>query len=155
MLRIPIFQPEVVVMHVRILISGAFVAIAAGWSAFAQDWTSIKDASVVRSIMTERTLLVYKSTQQYHRRDGNMVEYYRGNQSYIVRKWKMLEDGSICWMIFSKPDHVIDCAVIQRGPGQKLRYKLENTQGTAPIEELDTNPTPLIMELESKAGIAE
>ena len=84
-----------------------------------------------------------------------MVEYYSGNDSYTVRKWKMREDGSICWMIFSKPDHVIDCAVIQKGPDEKLRYKLKNTQGTAPIESLEENPASLIAEIDSKAGTAE
>ncbi len=103
-------------MHLRILVLGALMIIGSSWIVFAQDWTSIRNTEEVRSIVTEKTLLVYKSTQQYYWRDGNMVEYYTGNQSYTVRKWKLREDGSVCWMIFSKPDHVIDCAVIQRGP---------------------------------------
>ena len=135
----------------------AAIMLAAGIpaSGLAEEWTPITDVEEIRSMVTDRTMVMYQTRQQYHRRDGNMVEYFGENQSYIVRKWKLRDDGKFCWMIFTIPDRVVDCAAIQRGPDGKLRYKWENAQGAPPLEHLEPTPASLIEALEEKAGKPE
>ena len=130
----------------------AFLFLGSSVFAAAEEWVPIKDTNEIRSIVTERTLVMYKTRQQYHRRDGNMVEYFPENESYTIRKWDIRDDGVVCWMIFTLPDRVIDCAAIQRGPGGALRYKWENAQGAPPLEFMETTPPALLKELDAKAG---
>lgn len=139
-----------VVPVVAVALTTVVCSAAAG-----QDWKPVRDLGEVRTIVTGRTLLMYKTRQQFHRHDGNMIEYFLENHSFTVRKWSVREDGAICWKIFSKPDHVIDCAMLQRGEGEALRYKWENVQGAPPLEILETNPPELITELDAQAGPAK
>ena len=137
------------------LIFSTFLLLGSCLAGTAQEWVRVESPDEVRSLVTNRTLVMYQSRQQYHRSDGNMVEYFAENNSYMVRKWAVNEDGLLCWMIFTIPDRVIDCSEIQRGPDGAMRYKWKNAQGAPPLKVLEATPADLIDELDAKAGIVQ
>lgn len=129
-------------------------ALLPGAAVAAENWRPVSDPDEVRALIVARVLVTYKTRQQYHRSDGAMIVFFSDYESYAIRRWKVREDGKLCWMIFGDPGRLIDCAAIQRGSGGALRYKWENAQGAPPLETPDIDASHLIAELTAMAGDA-
>ncbi len=119
------------------------------------DWTVIDDPAEVRALFDGKTVLMYKTRPQFYRADGNLVEFFRSEDYYAVKKWTVNEAGQLCWVFHAIPDKVIDCAVISRNPDQPAMYgynwvNLEYQR--SPFEFID-GPTPkMVEELNKVAG---
>lgn len=86
-------------------------------------WTPIEKAEEVKALVEGKPVLMYGSRTQLHRQDGNMVKHFEENDAYMVRKWTIDENARLCWMIFTKPEHVIDCAHIEMSQTDPVKYR--------------------------------
>ena len=121
-----------------------------------EEWTAFDDPAAVQRLFSGKTAILYKTWPQFYRADGNMVEYDKTNDLYTIRKWNVSDDAKLCWAIFSKPDRVIDCAVIARKSGDPnaFRYEWEHAAGKSPFEFIDAPTERMVEELEKASGPA-
>lgn len=121
--------------------------------AFAEaTWTTLTEPAEIQRLFSNQATRMYKRYEQYYRADGVMAEYDPPSNWYTLRHWTVREDGRLCWAIFTKPNHEIDCAAIQIDESGGYRYKWDNSKSGPPLEFIEMARPDLVEMLDEKAG---
>jgi hypothetical protein len=136
-----------------LLFAGSFLTGAN--TTFAEpNWARITTPEELKTLLVGRFVVMYIDRTQFHRQDGNMIEHFAENDSFMIRRWSFDGEGKLCWRIFSKPDRVIDCTYIEKSDSDpvKYRYNWINAGSKPPLEFLEGTRAEMLDALESEAG---
>lgn len=116
-----------------------------------QQWITITDPDEVRTLVSGRTL-DGRSWQEYYRTDGKMSYLYIPEDSLVVREWKVGDDGGLCTSVYSRPEYVVDCYMLQRTAAEPVEYRHTHKMGTSKFRFLDAPPKRLSDAIVERAG---